>query len=350
MPEPIFPKLSPVRHLGSFIILAVVLVLLSSELAFFSQATHPRFLAQADSVGSQQAILERRPFVFAETSVNFTSWRGRVFIPHLIGACAQLTGLSFSQSYQLVRWGSALMALGAFALLVGRRVRRDCTFVAVSAAVLALILLPTFIHLYEIPSDFPDAGFFALLLLFALEKRRGLFIAVMLVALLNRESALYGVIVWFVIHGLPIRRRSTLMEATYCIVAGGIGIALVLWLRLHFAVVADPATFSQDIAVAAQPLGTLSIATAQISAFFARPYWGDALFFLFGYNVLFIALFAAKWPDLEPAVRRVVMASGIIFLGSVPFANLPELRVYIPSLVLSTFALVTLLKPHFASL
>ncbi len=316
-----------------------LLVLLGSLLAHLSLTIHPRFLNFADSVDSQKAILERRPFVFGGESVDYVSWRSRVLVPYAIAGLSRATGLRFSQSYLAVHWLTAIAALGAFALLAARQVRRDWRFAGIAASLLTVVLLPTFLHIYEIPSDFADAGFFALLTLLALERRRGWFVLVLLIALANRESAIFSLLIWFCGHDRPLWSRASITEGVFCAIVAAVGMGLVFWLRLHFAVVTN-APVAEAVK---QPVMPSSVPLSQLRDFLRHPYWGGALFFLFGYLVFFTAVLTAGWRELPVRFRRSALAAAVIFGLSIPFANLPELRVYIPSLVLVTLAVVALL-------
>ena len=213
---------------------------------------------------------------------------------------------------------------------------------------LAGVLTPTFLHIYEIPSDFPDVGFIALLLLFSLEKRRGRFTLTLLVALFNRESALFALIFWLGLNAGPIRSKATLKEVGFCTILGLLGIALTIGLRTHYGIPADMSLGGQPEFLR-QPLGPIAAHWPNLQSFLAHPHWGKPLFFLLGFGLLFTGLFWHNWPRLPPPIKTIVGVAGTLFVVSVPLANLPELRVYIPSLVLVVFAATTLLAPPIPS-
>jgi hypothetical protein len=325
------------------------LALVGGILAQFSLTAHPRFLNQAESIDSQQAILDRRVFVFEGHPVNYTSWRSRILIPYAIKGLAGATGLRFGQSYVLVRWISATLALAAFALLAARQAGGGGWCAAAGAGLFALVLFPSFLFLYETPSDFADAFFFALLVLLALEKRRGVFALVLLVGVTNRESAIFALAVWLAIYGWDRGLRGFIREMAYAAVVGVPACALVLWLRLRFAVLAEvPAGGGLDAAGQPYTWQTGQWSLDYLQGFFRHPSFSSPIFYLLGYIVFFTGLLWLNRRQLPSPVRRASVAAAAIFLFSIPFAHLPEIRVYIPSLVIVVFAAVVLLRQQLA--
>lgn len=328
----------------SLLLLVLLIVLVGSELTNISQTRHPRFTTRSDCVDSQLAILERRPFSFDGHRVDFTSWRSRILVPHAIKLLSDHGHMTFSQAYGLVRWGTAVFALGAFALLVARTVTRDPVKLGFSVLGLAGVLTPTFLHIYEIPSDFPDVGFIALLLLFSLEKKRGPFALTLMIALFNRESALFALIFWFGLHGWPLKGRSTLTEIGFCGGLGLAGVAMTIWLRKLYEIPGDISLGGQPEFLL-QPLGSIETLWPNLRNFMTHPHWGSPMFFLIGMLVLFTGIFWANWSRLSQPIKTIVAVAAAVFVVSIPLANLPELRVYIPSLVMAVFGVTTLLAP-----
>jgi hypothetical protein len=322
------------------------LALVGGILAEFSLSAHPRFLNQAESIDSQQAILDRRVFVLEGTPVNYNSWRSRILVPYAIKTLAKMTGTRFGQSYVVVRWISATLALAAFALLAARQAGGGGWFAAAAAGLFALVLFPTFLFLYEAPSDFADAFFFSLLTLLALEKKRWLFGLVLLVGVTNRESAIFALAVWGAIHGPAALRAGEVREMAFLGSLGALSCALVLWLRWHFAVLEPASLPGVGLAAVGQPYTwqTLVWAVDYLRDFFRYPSFTSSLFYLVGYACFFPTLLWINRAQLPPPIRRAAVAAAGIFLFSIPFAHLPELRVYIPSLVIAVFSAVVLLR------
>lgn len=329
--------ISPVHRWSPILALVLFVALSAALLAHFSMVVHPRFITRPDAVDSQKAILDHRIFVFDGDQFEYPSWRNRVMVPLAIQSTSHLTGMSFSQSYILIRWLTACAAITAFGALLWRVLKTSVWIAAAGAAVFTLCLFPTFLHIYEIPSDFIDAASFSILVLCAFEKRRWAFASVLLVALTNRESAIFATFVWFALHAWRSDRRTFLRETAFCLVLGVAGSALVLWLRILMAVPASPGL--TDVLQPYTPWDLASVHWRMIKDFFSFPLYSTPLFFLFGY-LLFLTLIAASyWRTLKPSMQRLGVVAAGIYAISLAYGNIDELRIYIPSLVISTLLL-----------
>lgn len=329
------------RHglwLNSAALICFVL-LTGAALAHFSFTTHPRFLTRLEALDSQKAILERRPFVFGGEEVDY-AWRNRVVVPYAIEAISRVSGSTFSQSYLVVRLLTACASIVAFGFLVRRGLGASIWLCAAAAAVFSVTLLPTFLHIYEIPSDFLDAAAFSLLVLFAVQKRRAAFTVVMLTALLNRESAIFGSLVWLSLHGWPVQRGAFWREFVYCGILVSAGAAVLFITRAMNSV-----PTSSGIASVLQPDTPITLGITHfhmVRSFFADPNFSNPLFFLFGYLSLLALIAITHWSRFAPAWRRLGVCGVLIFLVSLGYGNIKELRVFIPSLVISAFLVTAL--------
>lgn len=339
---------SRLSHLASLLALACLVLLVGATLALFSMNMHPRFLTMRDAVDSQRAILERRAFVFAdEPPVEYGCWRNRLMVPLAIETMTKATGLSFGQAYIVVRLLTACLAVVAFGALIHRAVWPNLWFAGAVTAVFCLMLLPTFLHIYEIPSDSLDAAFFSALLLCVLERWRAAFALVLLVALVNRESAIFATFVWFALHAWPLERSRFLRETAWCAGVGVIGTSLVVSLRVGNAVRGQ-----EHLTAALQegnPFTLVDVHLRMIRDFVSFPTYTQPLFYLFGF-LLFLALMAvAYWRRLSAPARRLALAALGIYVLSICFGNIDELRIYIPSLAISVFLLAQLARDSLAA-
>jgi hypothetical protein len=315
----------------------LALALGGAVLAHFSMATHPRFLNLRAAVDSQVAILDRRIFVFEGVPVEFPSWRNRVLVPLAMKAVTTVTRASDSQAYLVVRWASACAALAAFAWLARVATGAGWWLAGGGALVFAFSLFPTFLHLYEVPSDFFDAAFFSLLIGFALRKQRALFIAALLVGLLNRESAIFALAAWWLVHAWPFKREAFSRESLFCAALAIIGSALVTGLRLANGMLTSAANNGlQPFA----PLTMLRAHWTMVLDYLHHPTYGNPLFFLGAY-LLFVALVAlAVGRSLPPVLQRLGWLAAGLYVLSIAYGNIDELRINIPALVISTLLLV----------
>lgn len=308
-------------------------------LAHFSVVAHPRFLHLPWSVDSQNAILERRPFVFEGIESEFPTWRHRIMVPLAMRAISAVAGVSDSQAYLLVRWLTACAALVAFAWLVRIATKASYWLSGGAAVVLAFSVFPTFLHIYEVPSDFLDAAFFSLLLGCVLQRRRLAVAGIMLLALLNRESAIFAVAAWWAVHAWPFVRRDFLRETAFCIGLGAAGTALVAAVRVVNSVNASTANAGLQ---AFEPAMMLGINCRQIAGFFLHPNYANPLFYLGGYLLLVTLVAAARWSHLPDRLRRLGWTAVAMYAVSLPFGCVNELRINIPALVIATLLLAWL--------
>jgi len=247
------------------------------------------------------------------------------------------TPASPSQAYLVVRWMTACAALASFAWLVRSVVKVGYWFCGFAAGLLALSLFPTFLHIYEVPSDFLDAAFFSLLLLFILEGRRIAFAAVLMVALLNREFAIFSVVAWWAVHALQAGRRNFLLESVYCLGLGLAGCALVAWVRVKNAVLEAP------LGTVLQPLDGIrnfQVHAAKLHAFVLHPVYGSPYFFLMGYILFMVLIMAAYWRELPKDLQRLGWVALCMYGVSLAYGDIDELRINIPGLVVCSLLLV----------
>jgi hypothetical protein len=325
--------------------LLLVFVMMGAAVADVSMLMHPRFLTMDDSVGSQKAILDRTPAVFAGVPEDIATWRNRVMIPYAIAGLARVSGLRFGQAYVLMRWLTAIGALMAFSWLLVRALELAPFPAALASSLFAVSLIPTFSHIYEIPSDFLDGAFFSVLTLLALEKRRGLFAGVLLVALLNRESAVFALFVWFALFGFGKGKQAFLREAGWCTAVGLASIVIVTGLRTlnagHSGPPPLPAVHTFVIQTT-EPVMFWSVNFRMLRDLLAQPHFSHPFVFLGLYLLALAALVGAEWKNLDRRAKSLLFSAAFIFLLSILSNNLDELRILIPSLVLTTLVVIAI--------
>jgi hypothetical protein len=319
--------------------LLLFLVLGGAIVAHVSLTMHPRFLTMADAIGSQRAIYERTDAVFGGQPDDIHNWRNRVMLPYILVGVSKATGMEFGRAYVLARWVTATVALAMFAWMAMRTLALDAVSAVAASMLFALSLIPTFTHIYEIPSDFLDAAFFCALTVLALEKRRGAFLVTLLVALLNRESAVFAVVVWFFVNALGGGPGRFARETLWCALCGSLSTAVVVGLRVlnssHQA-----ATLGQGLQTF-EPAYFLSLNEAMIREFLSRPRFGNPFFLLGAYLAGLSLLLRAEWGAIGVRARQLTLAASIIFVASCVSNCIDELRMFIPSLVLMMLVLAS---------
>jgi hypothetical protein len=327
------------------IVFAIFVALLGAWLANEAIYLYPRFVHLPDSVDSQAAILERRPFVFEGIANDYPVWRHRVVMPLLLKGLSHFTPLSPSQSYLAMRWLTACLALAAFGWLLREHLLASPWFVAPGLGLFALVLGPSFLHIYDIPSDFLDAAAMALLTLFAFQKRPAAFLIVFLPALLNREGAIFALPLWAALHAGPVRTAWRSPALVFPAAAGLLGIVLVRGLRQWNALpVAAPADH------ALQPLIPWETHVDQFITNLAHPHPGNPLYYLLGFGALFGLLLRQNWACLTADERRLAFIAVAVAFFSMLFGNIIELRTQMAGLVWFSFlALVIIHRRLFPS-
>jgi hypothetical protein len=326
--------------------LVVFLLLAGAMLAHISIALHPRFLYLNDAVESQRSLYNRTQVRFDGVVLECASWRNRVLLPYWLKAVTVVTGTSWSRAYLLTRWLTATCALGTFMLLTGRTLALSAWGAAGATGVFALSLVPTFLHLYEVPSDFLDATFFSLLVLSAIGARRGAFVIFLLIGLLNRESAIFALPIWWALHAFNGSPRVFFRESIWCGMLGVVGCALVIGLR-HGNACIEPGALT----LGTQPFNPLmvwSVDLRMLREYLARPNFSHAYFYLGGYLLFCALVLRAEWPGLGTRARRLVLCAAGLFVVSVVYGNLDELRIDIPPLVICSLVLTAIAQQKLA--
>jgi hypothetical protein len=85
-----------------------------------------------------------------------------------------------------------------------------------------------------------------------------------------------------------------------------------------------------------------SVNFRMLRGFLAKPHFGDPFVFLSFYLLFLASLFGAEWRTLRSRAKSLIFAAAFIFILSIISNNLDELRIFIPSLVLTTLVVVAI--------
>jgi hypothetical protein len=239
--------------------------------------------------------------------------------------------------------GTAFLALAAFAFLIKRHLRAEGWFVALGVSILVLSIGPTFLHIYDIPSDFLDAAAMAGLTLLALERRYTAFTILLFTALFNREGAIFAIVLWGGLHAWPVRGYNAIRNLVFCGIVGTIGAIVVIGLR-HLNAVTAIHTADTPI----QPFIPWKVHIMQLTQGLTHPHPGNAVFFLLGYIGLFTLVLKSGWGNLQANERRLGIVAISIALFSALFGNLVELRTQMAAIVWLTFLALVIAHRHLA--
>jgi hypothetical protein len=149
----------------------------------------------------------------------------RILFPALLLGTWHGIGLfSEGQWYILLRLLSCIFGLGAFAWVSRQALQASLARSQFATALMALATITGFVFPWEDPTDVIDLGAQALAVAAALGGRFGLCLAIALLFAINRESAAYAGIAWFVLAPRPLPRRGletvVICVASYALALG----------------------------------------------------------------------------------------------------------------------------------
>jgi hypothetical protein len=298
-------------RLARILALAFALAVIVSTVSHFIA---DRYANRAVTVNQQLAILERRPFIDTNGQVgDVPEFRNRILVPALVKLVIAVGRPQPVTAYFAVR---VLCAFTMFAFM-GWYAAAAASPRAVLPllSVLALILIASFNHPLEFPSDFLDVLFTTAFVYAARSRRAAIAIAAVLVGVTARESAAFaGVIWWFCASG-PRGRRALVSTALVAL-----ALAATTALRYEFHV-AGGSVFN-SIAVR----GSLQSVERSLFTNPAPQLWSVGLIVIAALLWHWLDL-ARSWAPIDGAVLR---AAAVVLAITLVFGVIHELRIYMP--------------------
>jgi hypothetical protein len=207
----------PALRLAAFVV-GLALVVAWASLAL-------RIGTRADTLQNMSNILHGQPLVFGDARSTVHPFYNRVLFPALLlGAWHGIGLFSEGQWYILLRLVSCIFGLGAFAWVCRQALQASPARTQFATALMALATITAFVFPWEDPTDVIDLGAQALAVAAALGGRFALCLVIALLFALNRESAAYAGIAWFVLAPRPLPRRGfetvVICVASYALALG----------------------------------------------------------------------------------------------------------------------------------
>ena len=302
---------------------------------FVSNNLGARFEHRQETIQMQLAILEGRPYVLDGSLVYFGGFQNRVLFPLVLkgtSSWGEAVGVG-----SIGQWFLALELITAFAafVVVWQLLRKHAgaspKLAAVGLGLLTYELIFTFNQGWEHPTDFPDVAFTALMLWAAIARQRAALFVIAVLAALNRESAVFGGFLWCVLHAFDSRLRLQPIELAFGALVSLSAFICALGVRLYLGGVAalaqgnfddfahSMARLTNDLAAVLHP--NPSSWPVLLAAMIAVPgiwiWWNRA--------------------RIRERDKRLLVSAAVIFIISVVFGQLPELRDFITSIVLVVF-------------
>jgi hypothetical protein len=278
-----------------------------------------RIGTRADTIQNMSNILHGLPLVFGEAHSTVHPFYNRILFPALLLGARQGIGLfSEGQWYILLRIASCLFGLGVFAWVCRQSLQASLARTQFATALMALATITAFVFPWEDPTDVIDLGAQALAVAAALGGRFGLCLAIALLFALNRESAAYAGITWFVLApSRPLPRRG--LETIVICVAS---YALALGVR---AMISD--TGAQNWWALPHNIETLWLSIRS----FGIVGWLGVL--------VGVTLFLSACVDFStPLATRFVALALLFAVPGLLFGWFEDVRVFLPCFVMACFA------------
>jgi hypothetical protein len=210
-------------------------LLLSLALAVFicfvSNNLHSRFQHRQETIQQQFAILAGEPYPLDGTMTYFPQFQNRVLFAFVLRLMTRTGVSSVGRLYLVLRLVTAWLAFFIFWALLRNCARADDKVAAVGIGMLAYGLVFTFNHGWEHPTDFLDVIAISLMLWATLRRRLDLLLVVSIVAAANRESSVFGGLIWCFLYGRSRDGRWRLREVLRGSFATGVSGIAVLALR-----------------------------------------------------------------------------------------------------------------------
>ncbi len=313
--------------LSGFVLSAALAVVI----CFVSNNLNGRFQHRQDTIDQQFAILRGEPYQLGGVETYYPQFQNRVLFGLALRGIADGFDLPRGKVYLMLRLSTAVAAFFVFWQLLTQVARAGPRLAATGIGLLGYSLLLTFNHPWEHPTDFLDVIFVALMVWASIRRSYVWLLVLSLIAAANRESSVFGGLVWLFLWARTGEGRWNIVEGVKGLVATGLSGLAVLWLRFLFGgsdAVAGPVTrewigvmFSfLDFLRAPTPWGWPALA---VMMFLPIAWWG------------WMNRGRHGWMQ-----KRLVYAALVVALLCSFLAIISELRGLIPPLVMALFAAV----------
>jgi hypothetical protein len=302
--------------LGAFVVAASALT--------FGRQSH-----RSDVIETQLRILEGGPAVFGRDEVYLPTNQNRIMVPLALAAVIGM-GTPMDTAYVAVRFATAVIMFLGVAWILYRTTLTDERLAGVTLVTLACALVPSFNYGWEQPSDFPDVLFMIALAAAGVGGRRAVMIALTSIAAANRESAAFSGVIWACLHGRA-NRHVAWREIVF---AGGLSataLVSVLTLRSVFGGPAAIGSTTQTLAGFLPALDAFAGALRHPSP----TSWLALLAVMFAPTTLWLHVNRGQ---LDAAHKGLIVAAVAVFVITVYFGLVSELRRHLPALALLLYA------------
>jgi hypothetical protein len=311
--------------LGVFLALFAATSLCFPSSEIFSRRSH-----RDEAVQHQLAIATHVPMQIDGHPSDISEYRSRVLVPFALLTLKRWHVLkSDVDRFMALRLVSAVVFFFVAFVFAFRVVRGAVVEALAFTGLLAIWLVISFNAAWEIPTEFPELTFLMFATWAAIAGHRVALLLVTVVAALNRESAMYYSVLWGALWAFE-RGTVRLREAAFAGLVGLVAFAGTVILRTQLRL--------QDGDLANHVMVGKNIqATIRALAALPSPTW---LVPLVTGTAGLVTLIVMSWSRLDRVSRALVSTAAVISLPSFVFANIGELRVFLPSVVIAVAAIL----------
>lgn len=303
-------------------------------LAFFlfycSANINSRDKHRGESINKEMMIVEGRSYVLLGQEYYFPEFQNRVIFALSLNALSRMPLLSLEGWYLLLRFIFAAAGLLLFfcACRSAGGCSRDLSLVGCGALIYGMVL--SFNHQWEHPTDFLDVIFFSIFILLTIKKKGLLLMLFAVAAAASRESCVFAGLIWAIVNGLERQVwRERIKVAGFGFLVSLLSYAAVVGLRYSFG--GSRALARLQSTGFARLFDSLRTIADHPSPFV----WPVLATMIIGPPVLWISY---NRKQVEPVHRRLMLATVVITLLTMVPGGWYELRAFIPSIVLLTYA------------
>ena len=299
------------------------------QVNFVSTMLHPRFEHHEESLKKEQAVIHGQRYPVDGNDSYWPEFQNRVLFAIALDGVSRFPAFTPSQWYGILRLLFAITAFFVFWTALTKSVRAPPRLAAATMLLLAFVLAAHFNHGWEHPSDYLDPLLMTGFLWATLERRAGWLLLLCVVASLNRESAVFGGLLWASAYGVSFSpaaswRRKMRIHWREAFLGGAMMVVA------YVCIVAARRVFGGDQGTQVLQHTTFNVFGDILISPFRHPTPEEWPLLLFSILTLPLIWIWANRLFLTSAHRGILLAGIVVFIVSSIFSRLTELRMLIP--------------------
>lgn len=317
------------KNLKIFLIAAALALSCAIFVCFVSNNLWSRFEHRQDVINEQFAILKGEPWLLGGDVYYWPTFQNRVLFAYGLKFFSGLGILPVSKWYLLLRLFTAFIAFIIFFFTAVKAGGSRLKTASAGMLFLAYQLVLSFNHGYEHPPDFLDVAFICLFLWSSLRARPILLLAFALLASLNRESSVFAGVIWFFANGVDEKLKPRPLSMLYGVLVSIASYAAVVMIRL--ALGGDKIVSLGGVAAGLPHL------IARFKEFLYNPTNSSWPVLLAAMLVPLVLWIWSNRRSLTGLDIRLLMASMVIIIMTLPWARMNELRTFLPAMTVAVY-------------